>query len=346
MPAPTPPNVHLPASAPGTPWSATGTPAQNPVPPVPLQPTTPPKKSRGPLWALVAVVAILAIGAGAFFAFAAGSSGGDDSTIEVTGPDGSPADAFSFARATTTASEAQAARFDMTMSIPLIGEMVIDGAMDSGSQRMSMSMSIPALDESNGSDGLFPGQDIEMVLDGEALVMYMKDSSGFLGSGNGNGDSVWVSMDLSEMAEIDGLSVDEFQDSFLTNPAEMAAMFDGVDAVEVGMETIDGVEVMRYEVTVSVKDMIESNPQMADQFETNGFEVSEVEMFDQIAYDVWVTQDNQLRRMAFDLEIEGMQMSMVMNISEVSDSIDIPLPDPTDVESLDNIWGDLGAFED
>ncbi len=79
--------------------------------------------------------------------------------------------------------------------------------------------------------------------------------------------------------------------------------------VEVGNETIDGVDTVHYEVTVDVADAIAASPQAGSKLGEVG-----VDLPDTVTYDVWVTSDNQLRRASFDVTVADQTVAMVLDM--------------------------------
>jgi hypothetical protein len=175
-----------------------------------------------------------------------------------------------------------------------------------------------------------------MVLDLESGMMYY---GGAMAGMFGGGSTPWVGIDLAEYAEMAGQSIDEIRSSFVSNPGDLASVFDGLDAVEVGMEEIDGLPVKHYQVTVALDDVLGADPQVAGQL--SGLDVADL---DDLVYDVWVTEDNQLRRLSFAVDADGIEISTVMNLLEVGEAIDIPLPDPSEVTVVDDLLGGLGGL--
>ena len=108
------------------------------------------------------------------------------------------------------------------------------------------------------------------------------------------------------LAEESGQSLDDLSGELGFDPSDIAESLLATEgAVEIGAETIDGVDTRRYEVTVDVASAIAALPQ-ADLDDVLGdLEVPDVDVPDTLVYDVWVTGDNELRRAVFDVEIAG-----------------------------------------
>lgn len=325
-PAPTAPPTAAPTSPTWAPPGVGGVPAA--APPAAALAFDPvaeePRRSRRPLYALVAVVALLVVGVGALVALRSGSGGDGDALVEVE-----ESSAFSLAAAAEQATEASTVRYEMNMSMGALGDMTMVGGMDSEAQIMTMTMDMGAI---LGGQGL--GQ-IEAIIDAGNGVMYISNPGG-MGFPT---DAAWISMNLAELAEQSGMSVDDFQDQFTANPLDVAEMFTDADTVvDVGAETIDGVAVRHYLVTVDLEAALAANPQLEQQVDLSDLGA---DIPTEIVYDVWVTEDNQLRRMTFALDIVGQEMVVEMNVTAVGEPLDVQIPSPDEVMDLTDLLGGL-----
>jgi hypothetical protein len=306
-----------------------------------------PTGSKKPWLIGIAVAAVVVVGLGAVFALR-GDDAGDvadnaalpevdaaDIADDIVLPDAvvpAKAEAFSLSVAAAQAAEATTVEFDMAIEVGSSGTIEVTGGIDSEANLMTMRMDMGALLGPAGGPG---GGSLDMILDGTNQVMYM-DAGGF-------GDALptdarWISFDYATLAEQAGQSVDDFADSFTTNPLDAARLFDQADPqdiVEVGPEDIDGVITKHFEVTVDFADVIKANPQLESQFEQGQF----TSLPDEVVYDVWVTEDNQLRRMAFTLDADDQSVEMLMNMREVGGSLDVEIPDADDVFDLGAMLG-------
>ncbi len=319
-----------PPSAPSAPaWAPPGTTASGATAPgATAPPSTPlsfepvdaqPKRSRGPLFALIAVVALVVAGLGAVLAL----RGGDDGGATVVAVEDTSA--FSLAAATQRATEATTARFEMDMSIGGVGDISMSGGIDNEAQIMTLSMDMGAVP---GGAGFVA---FESIIDVGNGVMYMGSPSemGF------PTDAAWISMDLAEVAEQSGMSLEDFQDQFV-NPLDVAELFADVDAaVDVGADTIDGVAVRHYVVTVDLADVVAANPQLEQEIDL----IDLGGLPEEVEYDVWVTEDNQLRRMTFAIDVVGQEMFVEMNVTGVGEPLDVQIPSPDDVMDLTELLG-------
>ncbi len=218
----------------------------------------------------MAITAIVALAVGALVAV--GSSGGD------TLP---PAEPFSLAAAAQNTVDARSVEFDLTVGVGDLGDIAVVGAIDNETKLVSVSTDLSALlslDPASplvegGGDGGGDGS-IELLFDASTGVVYISaEALGELLPG----DSAWVSADLGVLAEESGASLDEIRDALLVDPAEVARMLlDSDNVVEVGSETVDGVDTVHYEVTVDVADAIAAVPQAESKLDEAGVDLPDL----------------------------------------------------------------------
>ncbi len=280
-----------------------------------------PVERRGGAALVAAVVALVVLGVGAFVAV--GSSEGD--TLPAVEP-------FSLAAAAQNTIDARSVEFDLTVSAGDLGDVTVAGAVDNETKLMSVSADLSAL---LSLDAAMPiGEDggdgsVELLFDASTGVVYLgADVLGDLLPA----DSAWVSADLGVLAEKSGRSLDEMQNELFVDPAESARLLlDSDNVVEVGNETIDGVDTVHYEVTVDLAAAIAASPQAGSKLGEAG-----VELPDTVTYDVWVTSDNQLRRASFDVTVADQSRSaMVLDMRPSDQPLDQQVPaDSFDITGL------------
>jgi len=277
---------------------------------------------RRPLALAAAVVAVMALGIGAFVAFTGGGSseGGD------------VAEPYSLTAAAQGAVSARTVEFDLTVSAADLAEISVSGAVDNESQLVSVNTDLSSL-LALGDMPLPLGDGAMTVLfDGDAGVLYF--DAGALG-GFLSGGAAWVSIDLGALAEMSGQSLDDLQGDLAFDPTDIArSLLDTENATEVGVETIDGVETKRFEVTVDIAAALAAVPQ-ADIDPT----VPDVDLPDTVVYDVWVTADNQLRRVAFSTQIVGQSIAMQLDMTTSDQPSGIELPAESEVFDLTGLLG-------
>ena len=280
-----------------------------------------PSGRRRPALLVTAVVALVALGVGAFVAL--GDSSGD---AGVTLP---AAEAFDLAAAAQGTVDARTVEYDFTVSAGGLGTVTVSGALDNETKLATVAADMSTL---LGLDGSLPiDGEIELLVDGANGVVYLGADAlgGLLPAG-----SAWISIDLAVLAERSGVSLDDLRSEFVVDPAASAqALLDADNAVELGTEEIDGVTVRHYEVTVDLAAAIAAAPQAAEQFDAELGELDAV-LPETVTYDVWVTEDNQLRRAAFDVTVADQTVSMVLDMTTSSEPLDLQVPaDAFDVTS-------------
>ncbi len=264
-------------------------------PPEPACGGTPaePAPRRGVI--VVAIVAIVALAIGALVAV--GSSGNEGVALP---------EPFSLAAAAQNTIDARSVEFDLTVTAGDLGDVTVTGAVDNETQLVSVSTDLSALVSLDGPLPIGIGS-VEMLFDRSTGVIYI--SADALG-GLLPGDSAWVSADLGVLAEKSGTSLDEMQNELLVDPTESArVLLDSDNVVEVGNESIDGVDTVHYEVTVDLAEAIAASPQAGSKLDEVGIDVP-----DTVTYDVWVTSDNQLRRASFDVTVADQSVAMVLDM--------------------------------
>lgn len=310
--------------APPTGPPVTGAPQAAPV--VPGSPS--PRRRRGFLL-VVAVLALLAVGVGSMVALSGGGAA-DDSSGEAL----PAAESFSLAAAAEGTVEAGSVRFDMTVTAGPVGAVTVEGAVDNdrGVSRLTMDLgSLVGLGDAGGMGGA-----MEVLFDSEAGVIYFgADAMGGLLPT----DAPWVSFDLEALAEASGQSLDDLQGEFAVDPADTAAALLAADDVtEVGDDEIDGVPTRHYRVTVDLAAALAAVPQ-ADADQLGSAEFGELDLPDAVVYDVWVTEDNQLRRATFEMDVAGETTSVVLNMFVDAEPAAIELPSGDDVVDLTEFLG-------
>ncbi len=255
---------------------------------------------------------------------------------------------FSLVAAAEDAVTARTVEFDLTLAAADVASIEVSGAVDNESQLISVTTDLSSL-LSLGDMPLPLGDgEVTLLADGESGTAYLDADSlvGFLPI-----DVPWVSIDLGAAAEQSGKVLDDITDELALDPSELARiLLDSDDAEEVGTETIDGVDVMRYEVRVDVAAALDELPRaeldevlddldLPADIELPDLDVPGLDLPDSFAYDVWVTADNQLRRVAFDTEIAGQNVSMQLDLVTSDEPLGLELPADADVFDLSALLG-------
>jgi hypothetical protein len=197
-------------------------------------------------------------------------------------------------------------------------EIVLDGAND----RSSIVMDVAIF----GGDG-----DTEMIIDAASETAYMSTTS--FGDVLST-DAKWIDMG----AESAG-SDTAFDQISANNPLDVAPLLKTADEVDViGFDELDGVKVKHYKVTLSVDDLRELNPDFDQQW--SGFDYPGVDVVppDEVAYNVYVDEGNTMRRVIATLDLGEIEAEIDMVVKRIGDDVPgVELPDPDDVESLDDL---------
>jgi hypothetical protein len=274
-------------------------------------------------FALVAAAgAVMVLGLAALVAFA-GSGSGDGADV---------AEPYSLVAAAENTIAARTVEFDLTVAASDLADITVSGTVDNESQLVSVTTDLSSLLALGDMPIPFGGGDVTVLVDGSTGVVYLDASAlgGFLPDSAG-----WVSIDLGTLAEQSGQALDDLQDEFALDPGDIArSLLDTEDATEVGVDTIDGVEVKHYEVSVDVAAALAAVPQA--ELDSG---IGDIELPDTITYDVWVTADNQLRRVAFGTEIVGQTIGMQLDMTTSDEPLGIELPDDGDVFDLTGLLG-------
>jgi hypothetical protein len=269
-----------------------------------------------------AVVAVLALGVAAIVALGGGRSG-DGADI---------AQPYSLLAAAERTIAARTVEFDLTVSAFDLADVTVSGAVDNESQLVSVTTDLSSLLALGDMPLPLGDGEMTVLLDGSTGVVYLDAGAlgGFLGA-----DAAWVSIDLGVLAEQSGQSLDELEGGLALDPTDIArTLLDTDGATEVGVETIDGVEVKHYEVTVDLDAALAAVPQAEIDPA-----LADIELPDTIVYDVFVTADNELRRVAFDTEIAGQSISMLLDMTTSGDALGVELPADSEVFDLTGLLG-------
>jgi len=257
-----------------------------------------PKKRRTGLFVGVGVLALAAIASAGFVLL-------KKDTAEAK---------YSLAKASAAAAETNAAAFTMTME--LLGEEVTaDAETDSASGLSHITMDLGTV-----------GGSIEMILDTKEQAIYF--NSAFLAESGIPVDTDWVKMD-SEFLQgpAGGTNQDLFDAADLGNPLDAGAVFKTAKSVtEIGFDEVDGVKVKHFEVVVDTADAMKVSPQLQKQFDELGGDVPQ-----ELTYDVYVDEQNQIRRTTTDTSVAGQKISVDIVIKPQAEPIVIEVPEPADV---------------
>lgn len=288
---------------------------------------------RRPVALVVAVAAVVALGVGAFVALSGGRSGAD------------VAEAYSLSAAAESTVGARTVEFDLAVSASDLVEISVSGSVDNERELASVTTDLSSLLALGDMPLPLGGGEMTVLLDGAEGIVYLDASAlgGLLPDG-----AAWVSIDLASLAEQSGQTLDELERELALDPSDIArTLLDTENAVDVGIETIEGVEVKHYRVTIDIAAALAAVPQAdldealddLDLPDTGLPDVGlpDVDLPDTVVYDVWVTADNDLRRVAFDTEIAGQVIAMQLDMTTSDQPLDIDVP--TDAFDLSALFG-------
>jgi len=281
-------------------------------------------RARRPLILLAGVIALIALGVGALVVMT-----GSDNADSTSGPAGT---SFSLAVALEETAEAQTLRFDMTMAAPGHGDVSVSGAVDNEAKLMTTTVDIESMIGIADADLLGDLGEIEMIIDIDRGVAYLSAEvlGGFLPV-----EASWVALDLESLAEGTGQSMEDLGAVPGIDTNGLATMLlDAGDVSELGVETIDGTETEHFTVTIDLAEIAEVPPQVQEHLDSADLDFELAELPDSIIYDVWVTEDNELRRVVLDQSVAGQEIRMEINLFAVDEPLDIVVPDEADVIDL------------
>ncbi len=264
----------------------------------------------------------MALGIGAFVALA-GSGSGDGADV---------AEPYSLIAAAESTITARTIEFDLTVSASDLAEITVSGAVDNDSQLVSITTDLSSLMALGDMPLPLGGGEMTVLVDGATGVVYLDAAAlgGFLPDNAG-----WVSIDLGALAEQSGQALDDLQDEFAFDPSDIArSLLDTDNATEIGVETIDGVEVKHYEVSVDIAAALAAVPQA----ELDPA-IADIDLPDTVTYDVWVTADNQLRRVSFATEVAGQTIGMQLDMTTSDQPLGVELPADSEVVDLTGLLG-------
>ncbi len=276
-------------------------PPQPLVPAIAVIPANPPRKRRSGLLVGVAVVAVIGAIVGVVLATRGDSDAG-----------------YSLKAASSSAAAADKVAFEMRMSA-MGADITMTARMDTEAGLMAMSAELPTME----------GSSLDIVMDIGNRQMMMDASAFPLGAEQV--PTKWVGIDLSKVPGAE----DQFGSLTGTNPLDTARMFETASNVEeVGIEDLQGESTKHFIVTVDLADAMAAQPGVFDQIG----EAADA-LPDTIDYDVWVTEDNQLRKLAFSLDMLGQSVSLEMRVTAIGDIEPIVVPSPDEITDITDMLG-------
>jgi hypothetical protein len=258
--------------------------------------------------------------------------------LPACGGDSVATDPVAEAAATTT--EAGSSRLEFTMTMEAEGRsftMRGDGALAYSPPRGRMTLDLGDLAKLSGEE-LGDGR-MEFVFDG--LVYYMKFPAGI----EGLTGKTWMKIDLEKVGAETGVDLGALQQAN-QNPAQLMQFLRGVsdDIEELGQEDVRGVETTRYRATIDLDeaaergaDVGEFSEEMRDQLKAEIERMRAQTGLETLPVEVWIDEDNLLRRMRMDLSfsVEGEQVAMDMTMDFFDFGVDVRVAPPPADQTVD-----------
>ncbi len=262
-----------------------------------------PKKQRTGLFVGLGVLAVAGVAAAGFILLSKDSA----------------AATYSLSKANAAAAETKAVAFTMTMS--LMGEEInADAETDTASGLSHVVMDLGIVDGS-----------IEIVADAKEKSLYFKSS--FLKDSGLPIDTEWVKMDEKFLQDQAGSDGSMFDSTDLGNPLDAGAVFDSAKSVtEIGFDEVDSVKVKHFVVVVNTLEALKVSPQLQRQFDQLDGDIPE-----ELTYDVYVDEQNQIRRTTIEMSLAGQKVSVDIVVKPQAEPIVIEVPKPADVTDLSDL---------
>lgn len=268
-----------------------------PSPPPVEVPTTerPPSQRRGRfgvLAAVVAAVAVIAVVGGVLLLRSGGGSG------------------FDYGNAAENVGQ-RPSRIDASVDTGLMGGIVLQGDNVPAAGRSSMNMSLGEMFE------------LKVIVDAPTKQVFL--GSDFLTDlipGVGT-DASWVRVDGTQAADVPGFEdlLDAIEQNDLGSTVATSILDEATSVQDLGEEEIDGETLRHYLATVPFSALIEVSPDLQQQLDEFG-----VDGPDDLLVDVWVTKDDWVRRMSYELELGPLSVTVEATISELPSDFAIELP--------------------
>jgi hypothetical protein len=260
----------------------------------------------------VAVTALLALGIGA----AAGMATGGDDAVSARTATAVPL--FSLASATESTLAARTVEFELTATLPGVGDAAMSGVVDNETGLVAVRGDVSDLLPDTMGTELPLGGEVELIVADDVAYVGASGLSELLPI-----ETPWISLDLAVLAEKTGTDSDDLP-GIAIDPRDIAqVLLDADDVTEIGPETIDGEETVRSRVVLDLGDPLASLPEMEGALDE---QLDGVELPETVSYDVWVTADNELRRVALDLDVAGQGVGFVLDLttSDEPPAVEIP----------------------
>jgi hypothetical protein len=264
----------------------------------------PPIHRRSVLLLLSTLVVLAGLGVGAFF---------------VLRGDNTPT--YALDRAATAAGATKWSAMKITIESGT-QSIVMDSKADTEKGLAKMSMDLGAIVGSTSP--------IDMIIDIKNDTMYM--GGAFLKSLGASVDTAWVKIDRATLEKA-GQDASAFDQLDVGNQLAPATLFaSATDVKKLGLETIDGEQLQHDQVTVDTAKVVAINPFLKRSMDKAGASLPAT-----ITYEVFITKDNQIRRLAYDFTAgsDTVKLTVVSHVLDAAPGIEVPADaDVTDLASL------------
>ncbi len=237
-----------------------------------------------------------------------------------------------------------------TMSIELTGDVPpgvaeqvgpMTAEIEFSGDTMAFSMDLGAMAELDDGAAAMFGDDFGMEMIATEDAVYMKGFFSALFGGDADG---WIGLPVDSEDELAGTDTESMS---ADNWFRMLAGVSEADVEVVGEAEVNGVSTTHHRATATLEQLAAADPESAADFDLEGLEASDVEM------NVWVDDDGFARRVSFDVqyeggdvEIDGMGMSVTIDMFDLNEEITIEVPEGVTVMTEEEMMASLfgGAF--
>jgi hypothetical protein len=269
----------------------------------------PPKRRRTGLLVAGAALVVAALGVGG--------------TLLLLRDDDAAATTYSLSEAADRAASATSVAF--TMTVDMLGQRVVaDAETDSEAGLSHVTMDL-------GDAGLGVDSTIEMLSDANAKVIYVK--SAFFADLGMDVDTEWIKMDEDFLATLGGADASLFGSASWGNPLDAAPLFAAAKSVtDLGFDELDGVRVKHYEVVIDTAAALAASPQIQQAFDDTDGDLPK-----DLTYDVWVDEQNQIRRTSTTVKAGATKVSADIVITPLTEPLHLEVPAAGDVTDMSDL---------
>jgi hypothetical protein len=257
-----------------------------------------------------------------------GDSSGGTANEEASSDGRSPAKVS--ARAGTATQQARTARIRSEQVTSAQGQELtatLEGTADleTGDSEAELELSLPG----QGT------QSSQVIIEGSTAYI---EAGAFPGAPT---DAEWISIDFEVVSAQTGINLEAFRQN---GAGELEYLSEVADVEEVGTETVRGVGTTLYRFSTNLAALAESGP---EHLRSSYEQMMQITHSDEIPTQVWIDEDDLVRRIVTDLEIEqqGQQFSQRSTIEyyEFGVEVDVQPPPEQDTVDITELGGGGGA---